>query len=67
MSTTIVTIIVALIGEEATVKRVFWEKGHVRLQPENLEFEPIIVDEVTVLGKVVSFFKVRRIYSLCIF
>lgn len=47
-------IIVALIGDEATVKRVFWENGHVRLQPENLEFEPIIVDEVTVLGKVVS-------------
>lgn len=47
-------IVVALIGEEATVKRIFWEDGHVRLQPENQEFDPIIVDEVVVLGKVVS-------------
>ena len=47
-------IVVALIGDEATVKRIFWENGHVRLQPENQEFEPIIVDECVVLGKVVS-------------
>ena len=47
-------IVVALIGEEATVKRIFWEDGHVRLQPENDAFEPIIVDEAVVLGKVVS-------------
>ena len=47
-------VIVALIEDEATVKRVFWEDGHVRLQPENDAFEPIIVPEVVVLGKVVS-------------
>lgn len=47
-------IVVALIGDEATVKRVYWEEGHVRLQPENEAFEPIIVDECVVLGKVVS-------------
>lgn len=47
-------IIVALVGDEATVKRVYWENNQVRLQPENPEFAPIIVSEVVVLGKVVS-------------
>lgn len=47
-------VVVALIGDEATVKRLFVEKDHIRLQPENDAFEPIIVKEVTVLGKVVS-------------
>ena len=47
-------IVVALIGDEATVKRLYREKGHIRLQPENDAYEPIIVDEVIVLGKVVS-------------
>ena len=47
-------IIVALVGDEATVKRVYWENNQVRLQPENPEFAPIIVNEVVVLGKVVS-------------
>lgn len=47
-------IVVALIGDEATVKRIFREDGHVRLQPENDAFQPIIVDECIVLGKVVS-------------
>ena len=47
-------IVVALIGDEATVKRFYKEDGHFRLQPENDEYEPIIVDEVAVLGKVVS-------------
>ena len=46
--------IVALVGDEATVKRIFVEKDHIRLQPENDEFEPIIVKEAVVLGKVVS-------------
>lgn len=44
----------ALIGDEATVKRLFVEKDHIRLQPENDAFEPIIVKEVVILGKVVS-------------
>ena len=47
-------IVVALIGDEATVKRFYKENGHFRLQPENDAFEPIIVDEVVVLGKVIS-------------
>lgn len=47
-------IVVALVGEEATVKRFFKENGHYRLQPENDEFEPIIVDDVVLLGTVVS-------------
>lgn len=45
-------IVVALIGEEATVKRFYREKGHFRLQPENDKYEPIIVDECAILGKV---------------
>ncbi len=47
-------IVVALIGDEATVKRIFVEKDHIRLQPENDAYEPIIVKEATVLGKVIS-------------
>ncbi|MCC8016495.1 MAG: transcriptional repressor LexA [Clostridiales bacterium] len=47
-------IVVALIEDEATVKRFFKENGHFRLQPENDEFEPIIVKEVALLGRVVS-------------
>ena len=47
-------IVVALIGDEATVKRIYRENGHIRLQPENDEYEPIIVDEAIVLGRVVS-------------
>ncbi len=47
-------IVVALIGDEATVKRFFAENGHIRLQPENDDYEPIIVKECTVLGRVIS-------------
>ncbi len=47
-------IVVALLEDEATVKRFYKENGHFRLQPENPEFEPIIAEEVYVLGKVVS-------------
>lgn len=47
-------IVVAMLEDEATVKRFFKENGHFRLQPENDEFEPIIVDEVAILGKVVA-------------
>jgi repressor LexA len=47
-------IVVALIGEEATVKRFFRESDHVRLQPENEAMEPIRSREVRVLGKVVG-------------
>jgi repressor LexA len=50
-------IVVALIGEEATVKRYFREKDHIRLQPENEEMDPIITTEARVLGKVVGVFR----------
>ena len=51
-------IVVALIGEEATVKRFYKEKGHIRLQPENRYMEPIIVrDEVSIIGKVTNLFR----------
>lgn len=45
-------IVVALVGDEATVKRFYKENGHFRLQPENDNYEPIIVDELAVLGRV---------------
>ncbi|MBE6856598.1 MAG: transcriptional repressor LexA [Ruminococcus sp.] len=48
-------IVVALVdGEDATVKTFYKEKGHFRLQPENDTMEPIIVDDVEILGKVVG-------------
>jgi repressor LexA len=47
-------IVVALVGEEATVKRFFRENDHVRLQPENEAMEPIRSKEVRVLGQVVG-------------
>jgi repressor LexA len=50
-------IVVALVGEEATVKRYFKESDHVRLQPENETMEPIRSKEVRVLGRVVGLFR----------
>ena len=47
-------IVVALVGEEATVKRFFKESDHVRLQPENETMEPIRSREVRILGRVVG-------------
>ena len=47
-------IVVAMVEDEATVKRFYKENGHFRLQPENDDYEPIIVNEVVILGKVVS-------------
>ena len=47
-------IVVALVGEEATVKRFFKENDHVRLQPENPSMEPIRTRDVQVLGRVVG-------------
>jgi repressor LexA len=47
-------IVVALLGEEATVKRYFRESDHIRLQPENETMEPIRTKEVKVLGRVVG-------------
>lgn len=47
-------VIVALVEDSATVKRFYKEDGHYRLQPENDYMEPIIVNEVEILGKVIS-------------
>jgi repressor LexA len=47
-------IVVALIGEEATVKRFFQEDDHIRLQPENVDMEPIRTPDATVLGRVIG-------------
>ena len=44
----------ALIEDEATVKRFYKENGHFRLQPENDAMEPILVDSVSILGRVVT-------------
>lgn len=50
-------IVVALIEDEATVKRYFFENGRVRLQPENDDFQPIIGDNISVIGRVVASFR----------
>lgn len=47
-------IVVALIDDEATCKRLFIENGHIRLQPENSEMKPIIVNDVRILGEVIA-------------
>lgn len=47
-------IVVALIDEEATVKRFFAEGGRVRLQPENDAFDPIYTDHCEILGRVIA-------------
>ena len=50
-------IVVALVEDSATVKTFYKENGHFRLQPENSTMEPIIVNEVKILGKVVGLFR----------
>lgn len=50
-------VVVAMVGDEATVKRFFKENGRFRLQPENPTMAPIIVSEVTILGKVIGLFR----------
>lgn len=47
-------IVVALVEDSATVKRFFKENGHYRLQPENDFMDPIIVDSVEIIGKVIG-------------
>ncbi|CCX66316.1 MAG: transcriptional repressor LexA [Lachnospiraceae bacterium] len=53
-------IIVALIDDSATVKRFYKEDGHIRLQPENDEMEPIIVEDCQILGKVFGVYRVMK-------
>ena len=50
-------IVIALLEDEATVKRFFKEEDHVRLQPENPAYEPIISKDVKILGKVTGLFR----------
>ena len=50
-------IVVALIDNEATIKRFFKEKGHIRLQPENSTMSPIILDECSILGVLVGIYR----------
>ena len=50
-------IVVAMIDGDATVKTFYKENGHVRLQPENDTMDPIIVRDVTILGKVIGLFR----------
>ena len=50
-------IVVALIGDEATVKTFYKEEDHIRLQPENSTMDPIIVPNCEILGKVAGVFR----------
>lgn len=50
-------IVVALIDDSATIKRFFKEENHIRLQPENDTMDPIIVDDCSILGKLVGIFR----------
>ena len=50
-------IIVALVDDSATVKTFYKENGHIRLQPENESMEPIIVDDVQIIGKPFGVFR----------
>lgn len=50
-------IVVALIDNEATIKRFFKEKGHIRLQPENPSMAPIIVSDCSILGVLAGIYR----------
>ena len=50
-------IVIAMMDGDATCKRFFKEENHFRLQPENPTMAPIIVDDVTILGKVTAVFR----------
>ena len=50
-------IVVAMVEDEATVKRIYFEKNRVRLQPENSSMAPIYAPDAQVLGKVVALFR----------
>ena len=53
-------IIVALVDDSATVKTFYKENGHIRLQPENSSMDPIILNDVQILGKVIGLFRMMR-------
>lgn len=50
-------LVVALVEDGATIKTFYKEKGHIRLQPENPDYDPIIVKDVTILGEVIGVFR----------
>ncbi len=50
-------IVVALIDNEATIKTFYKEKDHIRLQPENKNFKPILVRNCSILGKLVGIYR----------
>ncbi len=50
-------IVIALIEDEATCKTFYKESEYIRLQPENEQYEPIIVEEVTILGRVIGLYR----------
>jgi len=50
-------IVVALVDDSATVKTFYKEKGRFRLQPQNASMDPIILDDVQILGKVIGLFR----------
>ena len=52
--------VVALVEDSATVKTFYKEDGHYRLQPQNSSMEPIIVDDVQILGKVIGLFRIMN-------
>ncbi|MBQ5598534.1 MAG: transcriptional repressor LexA, partial [Lachnospiraceae bacterium] len=52
--------VVALVEDSATVKTFYKEDGHFRLQPENASMDPIIVNDVQILGKVIGLFRMMR-------
>jgi repressor LexA len=52
-------IVAALLGDEATIKRFYRERDHIRLQPENPSMSPIVTREVTVIGKAIAL--IRRL------
>lgn len=52
--------VVALIDDSATVKTFYKENGHIRLQPENDDMDPIIVDDCQIVGKVFGVYRFYR-------
>lgn len=50
-------IVVAMIEDEATVKRIFYERNRIRLQPENSVMQPIYAENVQVLGRIIALFR----------
>ena len=53
-------IVVAMIDDEATVKRFYLENGRVKLQPENEKYQPIYTNNINILGKVIGVLRMFR-------